>query len=218
VTGRRLRVLCVDDHAFLAEGLRSRLALEPDMELVGRLATAQGLIEEVQRAGIDVVLLDIEMPGPDPFEVLADLRRRCPGVRAIMLSAFVRDHYIDMALRNGAWGYLSKSDAPDTVVAAIRKSACGEFVFGLAVLDRCRRPAESDAGERPSSRLEQLTPREVQVLRMIARGMTRIQIARALHRSPKTVDNHRAALMEKLGIHTSVELARYALREGLAEA
>jgi DNA-binding NarL/FixJ family response regulator len=213
-----IRVLCVDDHAVVVEGLKARLSVERDLEFVGQLGGAEGLVEEARRTRADVVVLDIEMPGPDPFEVLADLRRRCPGVRAIMLSAFVRDHYIDMALRNGAWGYLSKSDAPDTVVAAIRKSACGEFVFGLAVLDRCRRPAESDAGERPSSRLEQLTPREVQVLRMIARGMTRIQIARALHRSPKTVDNHRAALMEKLGIHTSVELARYALREGLAEA
>jgi DNA-binding NarL/FixJ family response regulator len=212
-----LRVLCVDDHAFMAEGLRSRLSLERDMEVVGQIETADGLVEEATRARADVVLLDIEMPGRDPFEALQDLGRRCPKVKVILLSAYVRDHYVDTAIKSGAWGYLSKSDSPDTVVDAIRKACGGEFVFGPKVLERVQpRPREDRPGG--GSRLEALTPTELQVLRMIARGLSRVEIALAMHRSPKTVDNHRAAMMEKLGIHTTVELARFAIREGLAEA
>ena len=217
---RPIRVLCVDDHAFLAEGMKSRLSIEHDMEIVGWLESAEGLPEEVRRCQADVVLLDIEMPGPDAFEVLADLCQSNPQVRTIMLSAYVRDHYIDAAAKAGAWGYLSKSDTPDSVVEAIRKVVGDEFAFGPKVLERCR-PGQSAQGEpqdRPASRLEELTRRETQILRLIGKGMSRLEIATTIHRSPKTVDNHRAAIMRKLAIHDRVELARYALREGLAEA
>lgn len=217
---RPLRVLCVDDHAFLAEGMKSRLSLEADMEFVGWLESAEGLPEAVRRLQADVVLLDIEMPGPDVFEVVADLRRSNPQVRTIMLSAFVRDHYIDAAVKAGAWGYLSKSDTPGSVVNAIRKAVRDEFAFGPMVLERCG-PGRSTRGERqdgPASRLQDLTPRETQILRLIGKGMSRVEIATTIHRSPKTVDNHRAAIMLKLAIHDRVELARYALREGLTEA
>lgn len=217
---RVLRVLCVDDHAFLAEGMKSRLSLEADMEFVGWLESAEGLPEAVRRLQADVVLLDIEMPGPDVFEVVADLRRSNPQVRTIMLSAFVRDHYIDAAVKAGAWGYLSKSDTPGSVVNAIRKAVRDEFAFGPMVLERCG-PGRSTRGARqdgPASRLQDLTPRETQILRLIGKGMSRVEIATTIHRSPKTVDNHRAAIMLKLAIHDRVELARYALREGLTEA
>lgn len=213
----RLRVLSVDDHAFMAEGLRSRLSLESDMELVGRLESADALVEEATRARADVILLDIEMPGRDPFEALQDLRRRCPDVKVIMFSAYVRDHYVDTAVKSGAWGYLSKSDSPDTVVEAIRKASGGEFAFGPKVLERVQ-PGEPGEHQGAASRLETLTPTELSILRMIARGLSRVEIAKSMHRSPKTVDNHRAAMMEKLGIHSRVELARFAIREGLAEA
>ncbi len=216
---RPVRVLCVDDHAFLAEGMKSRLSIEADMEIVGWLESAEGLSEEVQRREADVVLLDIEMPGPDAFEVLASLCQSNPQVRTIMLSAYVRDHYIDAATKAGAWGYLSKSDSPDSVVEAIRKVVGDEFAFGPKVLERCRpRLGAPEQQDPPSSRLDELTPRETQILRLIGKGMSRVEIAHAIHRSPKTVDNHRAAIMRKLAIHDRVELARYALREGLTEA
>jgi DNA-binding NarL/FixJ family response regulator len=222
MTQELIRVLCVDDHAFLVEGLRTRLKLEPDIEFVGWLSSAKELIAEVERTKANIVLLDIEMPPPDPFEILGDLRRRLPDVRAIMLSAFVRDHYIDLAFKGGAWGYLSKSDDPTTVIEAIRKVHRGEFAFGERVLERCQTPptkASSSSAEapKPASKLDLLTPRELQVLRLIGKGLSRIDIASAIHRSPKTVDNHRAAIMEKLAIHDRVELARYAISEGLTE-
>jgi len=214
-----IKVLCVDDHKFLGEGLRARLSLEKDMEFVGWAPSAETLLHDVERTKADVVLLDIEMPGPDPFEVLADLGRAHPDVRVVMLSAYVVDHYIDRALQAGAWGYLSKSDEPDTVIDAIHKVIGGEFAFGPQVLERVQ--PGTTAGHQtkpPETKLSLLTPRELQILRMIGKGMSRTQIAEAVHRSPKTIDNHRAAIMEKLDIHDRVELARYAIREKLSDA
>lgn len=213
-----LRILCVDDHAIIGEGLQTKLALERDMEFAGWLGSADTLIDEVGRTRANIVLLDIEMPGLDPFEVVGDLRRRYPDVRAIMLSAYIRDLYIDAAVRAGAWGYLSKSDEPSTVIDAIRKVGRGEFTFSPSVLERCR-SAQAAGGKQQQrgSKLSTLTPRELQILRMIGKGMSRLEIAKVISRSPKTVDNHRAAIMEKLGIRERVDLARFAIREGLSE-
>lgn len=215
-----IRVMCVDDHAFLVEGLRSRLSLSRDMEFVGRLPTADDLVAEAKRLRPDIILLDVEMPGPDPFEALDDLRRQCPSVKVIMLSAYVRDHYIDAAVNAGAWGYLCKDDEPDSIINAIREVSNGSFVFGPNVMGRCnlqKRGAPSESNQ-PVSRFNTLTPREQQILRMIGKGMSRAEIAKALCRSPKTIDAHRAAIMEKMDIHDRVELALYAVREGLVEA
>ncbi len=217
MTDRTIRVLCVDDHQFLADGLRARFEQEPDIEFAGWSSSAEGLIQEVERLAVDVVLMDIEMPGPDPFETLEDLSRIRPATRVIMLSAYVRDHYIDQAVKSGAWGYLSKGDEPEEVVRAIRSVAKGEFAFGREVLSRSQKPPLAQRKGKPHSKLESLTPRELQILRMIGRGMSRIEIADTLHRSPKTVDVHRAAIMDKLQLSDRVDLVRYALREGLAE-
>ncbi len=194
-----VRVLCVDDHAFLVEGLRARLAVEQDMEFVGHLPSTSDLGEEVAKSKADVVLLDIEMPGPDAFEAIGDLRRRFPEVRTILLSAHVRDQYIDRAYRAGAWGYLSKSDSPDSVIDGIRRVTRGELAFSAEVLTRAAGgTARRDAGGRKGaerSRLGLLTERERTILRMIARGLSRTRIARELCRSPMTIDNHRKSIM-----------------------
>ena len=159
-----IRVLCVDDHAFLVEGLRYRLDLEDGMEFVGHLDSADDLVSHVQRTNSDIVLLDIEMPGADVFEAIHSLRHRCPEVRAILLSAHVRDGYLDSAFAAGAWGYLTKGDAPDEVIEGIRKVAAGESVVSPDVMAR-----QLPGG----SKLAQLTIREKQILRLIANGMSR---------------------------------------------
>ena len=217
---KTIRILCVDDHSFLVEGLQARFALESDLEYVGSLPDAERLAEEVKRLRPDVILLDIEMPGPDPFEALADLRRVEPDVRTIILSAYVRDHYISAATKAGAWGYFSKSEEADDIVAGIRRVHGGEFAFGPKVQERCQTPPGGRRGrpEAPASKIDSLTPREQEVLRLIGRGLSRSDIATQLHRSPKTVDGHREAIMEKLDIHDRAELVRFAIREGLVEA
>ncbi|MBT8486011.1 MAG: response regulator transcription factor [Phycisphaerales bacterium] len=212
-----IRVLTVDDHAFLVEGLQARLAIESDLEFVGRCPSADTLVETVRRTDANIVLLDIEMPGADPFEAIDDLRRQCPDTRVIMLSAYVRDHYIDAAYKAGAWGYLSKGDSSDDVVSGIRNVAAGQLAFSPQVQKRANAPTGRRNTTPASSKLSLLTEREQQVLRMIARGMGRAEIAETLCRSPMTVDNHRKSIMKKLDIKDRVELARFAIAEGLVE-
>jgi two-component system, NarL family, response regulator NreC len=217
---RQITVLCVDDHAFLVDGLRARFNLEPDIKWVGRLPSADGLVQEAKKLRPNIVLLDIEMPGPDPFEVADDLRRQCENTRVIILSAYVRDHYISAAYKAGVWGYFSKSDDADAIVEGIRKVDRGEFALGPKVAERCKPVKKVKRGGvqgTPSSKLESLTDREQEVLRLIGRGMSRNEIAAALHRSPKTIDGHRERIMAKLDIHSGPELIRFAIREGIAE-
>ena len=220
MNSRKIRILCVDDHAFLVEGLSARFSLESEFELVGRLSTAENLAAEVKRTRAHIVLLDIEMPGPDPFDALAELTRQNEDVRVIILSAYVRDHYIDAAYKAGAWGYFSKGDEMDAIVAGIRKVAGGEFALGPKVQARCQPTKKriADRQKAPATKLDLLTPREQEVLRLIGRGMSRIEIAKQLSRSPKTIDGHRELIMKKLDIHDRGELVRFAIREGLVEA
>ena len=216
-----VNVLCVDDHAVVAEGLQAFLASAFDITCVGRLASAEDLVNQVKTLHADIVLMDIEMSGADVFEAVEDLGRQCPDTKVIILSAHVRDHYIDAAVQAGAWGYLCKTDEPASILEAIRKVAHNEFAFSPQVLERCEIQQDGRGSRvrvRPASRLQGLSPRETQVLRMIGKGLSRMQIAESICRSPKTVDAHRAAIMEKTGIHDRVELARFAMREGLVEA
>jgi DNA-binding NarL/FixJ family response regulator len=220
MNGRPIRVLCVDDHPVLVEGIRARLKLEPGLELVGELSSADNLVAEVKEHAPDIVLVDIAMPGLDPFAAATDLHRHCPEVKTVFLSAHVRDHYLDAAFQAGAWGYLYKGDDIEDIVAAITRVAKGEYVFSPRVLARVRVRGVADRrGESTrSSKLEALTPMEVQVLRMIGQGLSRTRIAQTLHRSVKTVDTHRAAIMKKLDIHDRTELALFAAREGLVDS
>jgi DNA-binding NarL/FixJ family response regulator len=220
MNNRTIRILCVDDHAFLVEGLNARFALERDFEIVGRLSSAENLAQEVKRTSAQIVLMDIEMPGPDPFDAMAELRRQNEDVRVIMLSAYIRDHYIEAAYKAGAWGYFSKGDEMNAIVAGIRKVADGDFALGPKVLERCQPHKGRAPGQdkTPKTKLELLTAREQEVLRLIGRGMSRTEIAKTLSRSPKTIDGHRELIMKKLDIHDRAELVRFAIREGLVEA
>jgi DNA-binding NarL/FixJ family response regulator len=217
---RPIRVLCVDDHEFLVKGLIAQFEQEGDLESVGRLESAAHLIEEARRLRPDIVLLDLEMPGPDPFEAAADLQRHCPEARVIILSAYVRDHYISAAYEVGVWGYFSKSDDAAEITAGIRRVAAGEFAAGPKVRQRLRPDGKQRRPLPPpprSSRLEALTPREREILRLIGRGLTRTEIARQLCRSAKTIDSHRVKIMRKLDIHDRGDLVRFAIGEGMVE-
>jgi two-component system, NarL family, invasion response regulator UvrY len=137
--GEPIRVLCVDDNQALADAMEMKLAVEPGMRCVGKLGSADELTKAVQHLDAQVVLLDIEMPGRDTFEALRELLERQPQVRVIILSAHVRDEYIDAAVGAGAWGYLCKGDRPEDIVRAIRRVADGEFVLGPEVMTHCKR-------------------------------------------------------------------------------
>ncbi len=217
-----IRILCVDDHDFLIDGLEARINLEPDMQCVGRLGSADRLGDRVAEIGPDIILLDIEMPGADSFEAVRDLKRRNDKARVVFLSAYVRDTYLSDAFKSGAYGYFSKSDASDDIIDGLRSVMRGQFALGPKVQERCRPIPDIEADDpsetTPSTLLELLTPREREVLRLIGRGYSRTRIAETLSRSPKTIDGHREKIMKKLEIHDRGELVRFAIREGLVEA
>jgi two-component system response regulator NreC len=230
--GVGLRVLCVDDHEVLVEGLRAKFGVEKRIRIVGALSRAEGLLEETARLNPDLILLDIEMPGPDVFEMADRLRRAHPGLRFIFLSAHIRDGYLAAAYKCGAWGYFAKSDELDDIVAGIRMvaaSKAGRFIMGPKVLARCRpAPMGTTRGQSrgaptidegsPATPLASLSDREVEVLHLIGKGLSRHEIAAELSRSVKTIDRHQERMSKKLGLSSRTELVRFAIREGFAEA
>lgn len=226
-----VRVLCVDDHVVLVEGLKAHFAVDHGIVCVGSLQSADRLCEEFHRLQPDVALLDIEMPGADVFEAAHRLRRMQPDARFLFLSAHVRSGYLAAAYKCGASGYFAKSDSLDVISAGIKevaRSADGTFVMGSHVRDECQPVAGGALEERnverrrrrtgPATVLDSLTPRELDVLRLIGKGLSRLEIAHELARSAKTIDRHQDRLMKKLQLHTRADLVRLAIREGLAEA
>jgi DNA-binding NarL/FixJ family response regulator len=217
-----IRVLCVDDHAVLIEGLRAQFAIDGHIQVVGQLSSADKLLDEVERIRPDVVLLDIEMPGADVFETADRLRHKHPDLRFIFLSAHIRDGYLAAAYKCGAWGYFAKGDELVDIssgILEVARSKAGVFVLGPKVRQRCGAARPSSADEpRPQTPLESLTERELEVLRLIGKGLSRTEIATELSRSAKTVDGHQERMMKKLGITSRADLVRFAIREGLAEA
>lgn len=224
-----VRVLCVDDHAVLVEGLKAQFEIDGTVQCVGWLASADRLLEECRRLKPDVVLLDIEMPGLDAFEAADRLRRVQPDARVVILSAHIRGAYLEAARRAGAWGYFAKADEPAQIVAgvlAVARGGRGTFVMGEKVRARCLATAGTNArraGSRrgsesgPATGLATLTEREREVLRLIGKGLSRTQIAAELSRSPKTIDGHQERIMRKVGVASRAELIRLAIREGLVE-
>lgn len=229
-----VRVLCVDDHAVLVEGLKAQFAIDGRIKVVGRLASAEKLLTEVARVKPDVVLLDIEMPGPDVFEMADRMRHMHPSLRFVFLSAHIRDGYLAAAYKCGAWGYFAKGDELEDIVAGIKelaRSSSGTFVMGPKVRQRCAQAGVSSPTAKPrplheapkpdkpvTTPLESLTSRELEVLRLIGKGLSRTEIAKELSRSAKTIDGHQERMLKKLGIDSRAELMRFAIREGLAEA
>lgn len=203
-------VLCVDDHALVLEGLKVQFSITGRIQVVGTLPNANGLTEEIRRLRPDIVILDIEMPGADIFEIAARIQRQNPDQRFILLSAHVRDSYLSAAYRCGAWGYLSKNDDPaeiERLIIEVAKSRKGGFVMSTHVRTRCMgdRNASSWLNASPAPAAvhtvsETLTDREIEIIRLIGKGLSRGDIARELCRSVKTVDGHQERIMKKLGI------------------
>ncbi len=230
-----IRVLCVDDHAVLVEGLKAHFAIDGEIEIVGRLANAARLKDEVDRVHPNVVMLDIEMPGPDAFEMADRLKRSHPEVRVVVLSAHIRNAFISAAFAAGARAYFAKSDELDDIVRgihAVMRNKANAFILGPKVRECCTPPLPSRNARafalracdeqlstgRPATRLAGLTVREAEILRLIGQGLSRVQIAAQLCRSAKTIDAHQARMMKKLGILARADLMRFAIREGFAQA
>jgi DNA-binding NarL/FixJ family response regulator len=216
-TPLKTRVLLADDHAVVRSGLRAVLESEADIEVVAEATDGTEAVEKALASEVDLAILDVSMPRLTGLQAAAELVRRRPGVRVLILSVHDSEQYFFEALKAGASGYVLKTAANRDLVEACRASMRGEpFLYPGAVtalirdyLERARR------GEAVPE--DPLTPRELQVVKLIAEGYTSEEIATALVISRKTVDHHRAKILDKLGMRNGAELTRYAIRRGLVE-
>jgi DNA-binding NarL/FixJ family response regulator len=216
VTPLKTRVLLADDHAVVRSGLRAVLDAEPDIEVV---AEAQDGAEAVQRAmegDIDLAILDVSMPKLTGLQATVELRTRS-DVRVLILSVHDNEQYFFEALRAGASGYVLKSAANRDLIEACRAAMRGEpFLYPKAIAALVREYLEQ-ARRGEAAPIDPLTPRELQIVKLIAEGYTSDEIAANLVISRKTVDHHRANILSKLGMRSVAELTRYAIRRGLIE-
>ncbi len=203
-------IILVDDHLAVSEAVAVRLA-SAGFRVVERLESARGLIGAVQKHRPDAVLLDVSMPGPDPFEAAARVKNASPLTKVMFFSAFTNDRYIDRAIESGADGYLTKGEPFDSVVKGIEQVLAGKAYWSPPAADRVLKVQ----GQPPVSRLATLTPREKEVLRYLAQGINCEELAKLLGLSRKTVEKHQYHLRDKLRIYNAGELTLFALREGL---
>ena len=211
------RILLADDHALVRSGLRMILDAEPDLQVVAEAADGHEALAALGSTPADLAILDIAMPRMTGLQAAREMNRTHPNVRILILSMYDNEQYFFEALKAGASGYVLKSVANRDLIEACRATMRGEpFLYPAAVralvrdyLDRASR------GETTPE--DPLTPRELEVVKLIAEGLTSEEIAAQLFISKKTVDRHRANVLEKLGMRNRVELTRYAIRRGLVE-
>ncbi|MEA2402730.1 MAG: hypothetical protein QOK00_3133 [Thermoleophilaceae bacterium] len=213
----KTRILLADDHPMVRRGLRMVLDAEPDLEVVAEAGDGAEAVELALSSEVDLAVLDVAMPRLTGLQASAELKRRKPELRTLMLSMYDSEQYFFEALKAGASGYVLKSAADQDLVEACRAAMRGEpFLYPAAVaalirdyLDRASR------GEEVPS--DPLTPREVEIVKLVAEGYSSDEIAATLVISKKTVEHHRSHILEKLGMRDRVELTRYAIRRGLVE-
>lgn len=216
-TPARIRVLIADDHALVREGLRYVLDADPLIEVVAEASNGRVAVELALEHRPDVVVLDITMPEENGLKAAARIREQLPQTRVLLLSMHEQGEYVREGMRIGTHGYLLKDAAGEELRAAIRAVYAGGTFFSPAVVKRLS-STEAVGDASAASQLEQLTPRERDVLRGVARGLTNKAIAAELGISRRTVEAHRESLMRKLQIHSVAGLTRFALEAGIVEA
>ncbi len=209
-----LRVICLDPHELMLAGLANRLGQEPDLAVACLTRDPGEVIGAVVRERPAVLIAEIDIEGADVFGLIARLARNHPDMRTVIYSAHSKPACAEAAIAAGAIGFFSKSEPSAELVQGVRAAPYTDSCLLGSTISTCM--AGSGAGEGgPAASLSLLTRREVEVLCLIGRGMSRVDIAKSIRRSPKTVDAHRSSIMSKLGFKDRVQLARFAIREGL---
>ncbi len=213
-----IRILLADDHSILRAGLRALLNAEPDFDVVGEVADGNQVLQLASALHPDLVLMDVSMPGLGGIEATKRLKEILPETRVLILTVHEDETLLRSAIQAGASGYVIKRAAETELIAAIQAISRGDMYIHPAMTRSLlkeltpEQPPKNNPDPQPT-----LTKREIDVLRLIARGYTNSQIASRLSLSVRTVEGHRANLMDKLNLHSRVELVEYAERQGLLD-
>jgi DNA-binding NarL/FixJ family response regulator len=209
-----IRVILVDDHLLVRRGIRLALEDSKQIEIVGEASDYTELRQLMKDTAFDIIILDINLPGKNGIDILKSLREADAKVRVLMLSMFSEDQYAVRSLRAGAFGYLTKTSAPELLVSALEKIAQGKKFITPEIAEAMANSLTADVDEKPH---ESLSDREFQTLRLIASGKKLSDIAEILAISPKTVSVYRARLLEKMRLTNNAELTHYALKNNLVD-
>ena len=212
---KRIRIVLADDHPVVRAGIRAELERMPHVEVLGEVGDGRAALEMVKAKHPDIVFMDISMPGLNGLETTARIHKEFPEVRVIIISRHENEEYYWQALRAGACGYLLKKAAIAELGTALQRVAGGEIYLSRDISARLLKKFPLHQIAHSKSPLEQLTARQREILQLIAEGQTTKAIALTLHVSPKTVEYHRAKLMERLNLRDIPGLVRFALRSGL---
>jgi len=211
----KIKVLLVDDHQIVREGLRALLTNAPDMEVVGEASDGRDAIDMAGKLHPDVVVMDLSLKGLHGEGAIRELRKRNTDARILVLSMYGSPDYVRPAVRAGAMGYLVKGSGISEFVDAIRAVSSGQPFYSPEVRQAAEQARTEPAPPGERSPLDELTAREREVLQLVALGQTNREIAETLGLSAKTVDGHRTRIMAKLDLHDAASLTRFAIRHGL---
>ncbi len=211
---KRISVLLVDDHTIIRQGMRALLATEPDLEVLGEAENGRQALQMVQKTPPDVVVMDLAMPHMNGAEATRQILRCCPTTKVLVLTSYADDECVTEVLKAGAAGYLVKQTAAAELPRAIREVRKGNAFFSPAIARLIR---ENNRASFETGHSRDLTAREVEVLQLIAEGLSNKGIAVQLDISIKTVEKHRQQVMNKLDIHETAGLTRWAISQGLVE-
>jgi DNA-binding NarL/FixJ family response regulator len=209
-----MKILVADDHGIVRAGIRLLLERQSDLQVVAEASDGVEAVEQALAVRPDLCILDVGMPRLTGLQAAREIRSHLPDARVLMLSMHDDEHYMFEALKAGASGYVLKREADQDLVGAIRAVGSGEAFLTNAAERSIIREWMDDGAEGPAV---PLTPREEEVVKLIAEAYTNTQIAEILHLSEKTVESHRANVLRKLGMRDRVELVRYAIKRGLVE-
>jgi two-component system invasion response regulator UvrY len=207
-----IRILLVDDHAMFREGLKQILAKHSDIRVIDEAGNGQEVIAKVLQHKLDVILLDISLPGRSGPDLLGEIKKIKPELAILVLSMHPEDQYAVRLMKAGALGYITKESAPEELISAIRKVATGRHYISSTLAEEMAVALETDMPKFPHSTLSN---REFEVMRMLASGKTLKDIAGELLISEKTVTTYRARILEKMKLHNNVELTLYAIEHKL---
>jgi DNA-binding NarL/FixJ family response regulator len=211
------RVLIVDDDDLMREGLAELLAGDPSIEIIGHASTGREAVERSGRLGPDVVLMDVRMPDLDGIAATRELARNAPDVKVLILTTFEQDDHVFGALRAGASGFLVKRTRPEELIAAVHTIAAGDSLLSPSVtrrvIDRMAQQPTPDLADQ--AKLDELTPREREVLDLVARGLSNREIATALVVEESTIRTHTKRILMKLGLRDRVQIVIFAYETGV---